>query len=68
LEDILSKNCEQHIDAEVSPASPLEENTQRWEEDSKNDLADIAEIVLAVGSAHSFFKGCAPALMPTRTP
>lgn len=38
----VTKNCQQDVDQQVSPASALEEDTKRWEEDSKNDLADIA--------------------------
>ena len=39
---LLSKNCQQNVDQEVSTTSALKEDTKRWEDDGENDLADIA--------------------------
>jgi hypothetical protein len=39
----IPKNCQQNVDQEVSSTSSLEEYTKRWENDGKNDLADVAE-------------------------
>ena len=33
---------EQDVDEQVGTASALEEDTQRWQEDGKDDLADVA--------------------------
>jgi hypothetical protein len=38
----ITQNCQQDVDQKVSTASALKEDTKRREEDSKNDLADIA--------------------------
>jgi hypothetical protein len=39
---LLSKNCQEDVDQEVSTTSALKEDTKRWEDDGENDLADIA--------------------------
>jgi len=38
----VSQDCQQDVDQEISTASALEEDTDRWEEDGENDLEDIA--------------------------
>jgi hypothetical protein len=38
-----TQDCEQDVDQEVGTAASLEEDTNRGQEDGKNDLADIAE-------------------------
>jgi hypothetical protein len=38
----ITKNCQQDVDEEISTTSSLKEDTERWENDSKNDLANIA--------------------------
>lgn len=38
----ISENCQENVDEEISTASSLKEDTKRWENDGKNDLADIA--------------------------
>ena len=37
----IAQDGQQNIDQEVAAASALEKDTQRWEDDGKNDLADI---------------------------
>lgn len=38
----VSKNRQQDVNEEIGTAASLKENTKRWEDDGKNDLADIA--------------------------
>ena len=38
----VTQYCQQDVDEEVGVATPLKEDTQRWEEDGKNDLANVA--------------------------
>lgn len=44
----VTEDSQQNVDEEVSAAATLEEDTEWWEDDSENDLADISEGVLAV--------------------
>ena len=44
----VTKDSQQNVDEEVGAAATLEEDTEWWEDDGENDLADIAEGVLAV--------------------
>ncbi|RDW82187.1 hypothetical protein BP6252_03299 [Coleophoma cylindrospora] len=39
----VTQDGQQNVDQEISSASALEEDTKRWEDDGKNDLANIAE-------------------------
>lgn len=41
------KNGQQDVDQEIGTTTTLEEDTHWWEDDGKNDLADIAEDLLA---------------------
>jgi len=38
----VTKNGQQNVDEEISIASSLQEDTQRREDDGKNDLADVS--------------------------
>jgi hypothetical protein len=38
----VTKNGEEDVDQKITTAATLEEDTQRWEEDGKDDLADVA--------------------------
>lgn len=38
----VTQDGEQDVDAEVSTASSLQEDTDGWQDDGKNDLEDIA--------------------------
>lgn len=38
----VTEDGEQDVDQKITTAATLEEDTQRWEEDGKDDLADIA--------------------------
>lgn len=38
----VSQDCEQDVDEQVSAASALQEDTDGWEDDGKNNLADVA--------------------------
>ena len=38
----ITEDGQQNVDEEVGIATSLEEDTQRWEDDGKDDLADIA--------------------------
>lgn len=38
----VTQDGEQDVDEQVGAASALEEDTQRWQEDGKEDLADVA--------------------------
>jgi len=38
----VTKDCQQNVDEEISTAPSLKEDTKRWENDGKNDLADVA--------------------------
>lgn len=37
-----TQDGEKDVDQEISTTSALEEDTERWEDDGKNDLEDIA--------------------------
>jgi len=37
----VSENCQQNVDPKISGASSLQEDTQRWEDDGKDDLANV---------------------------
>jgi len=38
----VTQDGEQNVNQQISSAATLEEDTKRWENDGKNDLADIA--------------------------
>jgi len=38
----ITKNRQQDVDEEIGTAASLKEDTKRWEDDGKNDLADVA--------------------------
>lgn len=38
----ITKDGQQDVDEEISSAATLKEDTERWEDDGENDLADIA--------------------------
>lgn len=38
----VTQDGQQNVDEEVGITTSLEEDTERWEDDGKNDLADIA--------------------------
>lgn len=38
----ISQHCQQDVDEEIGPAATLKEDTKRWEDNSNDDLADIA--------------------------
>lgn len=38
----VTQNRQQDVDEEVGIAAPLEEDTDRWQDNGKDDLADIA--------------------------
>jgi hypothetical protein len=38
----ITQDGEQDVDQEISSAAALQEDTQRWEDDGKNDFADVA--------------------------
>lgn len=38
----VTQDGEQDVDEQISTAAALEKHTQRWQEDGKDDLADIA--------------------------
>jgi len=38
----VTKDCQEDVDEEISTASALEEDTERWQDDGENDLADVA--------------------------
>lgn len=44
----VTEDSQQNVDEEVGAAATLKEDTEWWEDDGKNDLADIAKGVLAV--------------------
>ena len=44
----VTEDSQQNVDEEVGATATLEEDTEWWEDDGENDLADIAEGVLAV--------------------
>ena len=44
----VTQDGEQDVDEKVTTASSLEEDTQRWEDDGDDDLADISEEELSV--------------------
>lgn len=37
-----TEDCEEDVDAEISAASPLKEDSKRREDDGEDDLADVA--------------------------
>ena len=37
-----TENGQQNVDEEISAASALEENAERWEDDGEDDLANVA--------------------------
>lgn len=39
----VTEDSQQNVDEEVGAATTFEEYTEWWEDDGKNDLADIAE-------------------------
>lgn len=41
----LTQNCEQDVDQEISTTASLEEDTQRRQDDGKDELADVAGVV-----------------------
>jgi len=38
----VTKDRQQDVDEEVGTATTLEEDAERWEDDGKNNLADVA--------------------------
>jgi hypothetical protein len=38
----VTQDGEQDVDEQIGTASALEEDTQRWQENGKDDLADVA--------------------------
>jgi len=38
----VTEDREQNVDAQIGAAATLKEDTQRWEEDGEDDLADVA--------------------------
>jgi hypothetical protein len=38
----VTQNCQEDVDEEVGIATALQEDTKRWEDDGKDDLANIA--------------------------
>lgn len=38
----ITQDGEQDVDEQISTTPALEENTQRWQEDGKDDLANVA--------------------------
>jgi len=38
----VSKNGQQNVDEQVGTAATLKEDSERWEDDGKDDLADVA--------------------------
>ena len=46
----VTENCEEDVDEEVCIAATLQEDTQRWKDDGKNDLADITVVPESVPS------------------
>jgi len=38
----VTQDCQQDVDQKVSAATTLKEDTERWEEDGEDDLADVA--------------------------
>lgn len=44
----VTEDSQQNVDEEVGAAATLEEDTEWWEDDGENDLANIAEGVLAL--------------------
>jgi len=46
----VTQNGQQDVDEEISVAAALEEDTQRWEDDGEEDLADVAGRLLAATS------------------
>jgi hypothetical protein len=39
----VTKDGEEDVDQEIRAATTLEEDTERWEDDGKDDLADVAD-------------------------
>jgi hypothetical protein len=46
----VTQDSQEDVDEQVCAATSLKEDTQRWEDDGKNDLADIA------GAKVSFYR------------
>lgn len=40
--DYIPEDGQQNVDEEISTTSALKKDTERWEDDGENDLADIA--------------------------
>ena len=40
----ISQYCQEDVDQEVGIAAALEEDTERWEDDGEDDLADVAVV------------------------
>jgi hypothetical protein len=38
----ITEDGEQDVDQKIATAATLEEDTKRWEDDGKDDLADVA--------------------------
>ena len=51
---------QQDVDEKIGVAAALEEDTDRWEEDGKNDLADVARIMTYVSKAFKMQCDCTP--------
>jgi len=54
-----TKDGEENVDAEVTTASPLEEDAERREDHGENDLADVAGLIVS-GVAESQETKCLP--------
>jgi hypothetical protein len=39
----VTKDGEEDVDQEIRAATALEEDAERWEDDGKDDLADVAD-------------------------
>ena len=40
----VAQYCKENVDEEVGIATALEEDTERWEDDGEDDLADVATV------------------------
>jgi hypothetical protein len=43
----VTEDCEEDVNQQIAAASALEEHTQRWEDDGKDDFADVTVEKLA---------------------
>lgn len=45
----VTQDGEEDVDEEIGAAATLEEDTERWEEDGEDDLADVAGVIVSLG-------------------